>query len=125
MKLEFLANGSPDCPLIRIYEFNSKEAYELRRIALQLARGKEAAVRLHEQPNVTVIGRFEVTLQKGKKDRGVSEISPLKFEWVLSQGGWLQVADLIQPFSRGGASGFQWLSGTGKVNILLSCDGKW
>ena len=47
MKLEFLANGSPDCPLIRIYEFNSKEAYKLRRIALQLAK---AGVRLYKQP---------------------------------------------------------------------------
>jgi len=38
MKLEFLASGSPDCSLIRLYEFNAKEAYDLRRITLQLAR---------------------------------------------------------------------------------------
>jgi len=125
MKLEFLANGSPDCPLIRIYEFNSKEAYELRRIALQLARGREKVVRLHKQPNATVISGFELTLQQGKKDRGVSEISPLKFEWVLSQAGWLKVADLIRPFSRGATKGWQWLCEIGRTRILLSCDGHW
>src|SRR5919109_3201642 len=111
MKLEFLANGSPDCPLIRIYEFNSREAYELRRIALHLARGKETVVRLREQPNVTAIGGCELILQQGKKDRGAFSISPSKFEWVFPQSGWLQVADLIRPFSRGTASGFQRLSG--------------
>lgn len=125
MKLEFLASGSPDCPLIRIYEFNSKEAYELRRIALALARGTETVVRLHEQPNVTAIGGCELMLQQGKKERGVSAISSSKFEWVLPQAGWLQIAGLIRPFSRGGTNGYQWLSETGKVKILLFCDGKW
>lgn len=125
MKLEFLASGPPDCPLIRIYEFNSKEAYELRRIALQLARGRETVARLHERPNVTAIDDLELALQQGQKDCGVSEISRLKFEWVLSRAGWLWVASLIRPFSRGTTNGFQWLAGTGRVNILLSCDGKW
>ena len=125
MKLEFLASGSPDCPLIRLYEFNSKETYELRRIAVHLARGKETVVRLHEQPNVTAIGDLELALLQGQKDRGVSEMSRLKFEWVLSPAGGRQVADLIRPFSRGMANGYQWLPGTGKVQILLSCDGQW
>ena len=125
MKLEFLASGSPDCPLIRMYKFNSKEAYELRRVALQLARGKEKAVRLHEQPNVISSGGCELTLQQGQKDFGVSEISPLKFEWVLSQAGWLEVADLIRPFSRGTTEGWQWLCEIGRARVLLSCDGHW
>src|SRR5262249_34809201 len=92
MKLEFLASGSPDCPLIRLYEFTSKDAYELRRIVLQLARGEETIVWLHEQPNVTAIGGCELALRQGKKDRGVSATSLLKLEWILSPVSWLQVA---------------------------------
>ncbi|HEY6967970.1 MAG TPA: hypothetical protein VJA94_02105 [Candidatus Angelobacter sp.] len=125
MKLEFLESGSPDCPLIRLYEFTPKEAYQLRRIAIQLARGKETTVRLHEQPNVTAIGGCELLLLQGKEDRGVSAISSSKFKWILSPAGWLQVANLIRPFSRGAANGDQWLSETGKVKIVLSCDGRW
>lgn len=64
MKLEFLARGSPDCPLIRIYEFNSKETYQLRRTALQLARSKETAVLLHKDPNVIAIGGCELMLKQ-------------------------------------------------------------
>lgn len=106
-----LETGSSDCPLLRLYEFTSKEVYELRRIALPLARGQETTVRLGEQPNITAIGGCELTLRQGKKDRGVFATSPLKFEWILSPLAWLQVADLIRPFSRGVTKGFQWLSG--------------
>jgi hypothetical protein len=125
MKLEFLESGSPDCPLIRLYEFNAKEAYELRRIALQLAKGKEHTIFLHEQPGMISIGGCELTLQQEDKDRGASEISSLKFKWVLSQAGWLQVAGLIRPFSQGANKGWQWLSEVGKVRILLSVEGSW
>lgn len=125
MKLEFLASGSPDCPLIRLYEFNSEEAYQLRRMALQLARRKETAVLLHKDSSVVAIGGCELRLKKGEKDLGASQISFLKFECILSPSGWLQVADLIRPFTRGAANGYQWLSETGTVKILLSCDGKW
>ncbi len=125
MKLEFLASGARDCRLIRIYEFTAEEAHQLRRIAIQLAGTKETRVFLHKQPNVNAIGGCELTLHQGEKDRGVSEISPLKFDWILSQASWLQVAGLIRPFSREGATGFQWLSQPKKVQILLSFDGKW
>jgi len=77
MKLEFLESGSPDCPLIRIYEFSAEEAHQLHRIALWLARTEEKRVPLHKQPNVNAIGGCELTLHQGEKDRGVSEISPL------------------------------------------------
>ena len=125
MRLEFLEHGSLDCPLIRLYEFNPREAYQLRCMALPLARGTEATVPLHEQPNVTAIGGCQLRLRQGKKDPRVSRVSFVKFEWVLSRAGWLQVAGLIRPFSRGAAEGYQWLSEQGKVKILLSCDGRW
>jgi hypothetical protein len=40
MHMEFLRNDAPDCPLIRLYEFNLSEAQFLRRMALQLASGR-------------------------------------------------------------------------------------
>ena len=125
MKLEFLESGSPDCPLIRLYEFNSKEAYDLRRIALQLAKGREQNVSLHEQPAVIPIGGYELTLHQGEKDKGVKQVAPLKFTWVLTKSGWLNVGGLIRPFSRGNLGGFQWLSSKGGIQIILSPDGCW
>jgi hypothetical protein len=32
MKLEFLASGSPDCPLIRLFAFNGEEEIDVQRL---------------------------------------------------------------------------------------------
>jgi hypothetical protein len=125
MKLEFLENGSPDCPLIRLYEFNAKETYDLRCIALHLARGGEQTIALHEQPGVIPIRGCQLTLKQEKKDRGVMETAPLKLAWGLTKSGWFNVAGLIRPFSRGNLSGFQWLSNTCGIKVLLSRDEHW
>jgi hypothetical protein len=125
MKMEFLKSGSPECPLIRLYEFKASEAYELRRIALQLARGAYRAIPLQEGPALSPIVGCELTLSRGEEGQGVFETAPLKFSWALSKSGWIRVASLIRPFSRGKLSGFQWLSNQGGIQILLSPDGHW
>jgi hypothetical protein len=125
MKLEFVESGSPDCPLIRLYEFGTKEADSLRGVTLRLARTREQTVAFHEQPGIIPIGGCQLTLQLGEKDRGVSETGLNKFRWVLSKTGWLQVAGLIQPFMQTDSRGFQWLSGAGQIRVLLSHDGRW
>jgi hypothetical protein len=125
MKLEFLGSGSPDCPLIRLYEFGTKEANGLRRIALQLAGAKEQTVLFHEQPGVIPVDWCHLTLHLGEKDRGVSELGSNKFKWVLSKAGWFQVAGLMRPFTRTDSAGFQWLSDGGRIRVLLSHNGLW
>jgi hypothetical protein len=124
MKLEFLESGAPDCPLVRLYEFDANEAYNLRRIVIQLAGSSEQTVLFHEQPGVIPIGGCQLTLHLGDKDRGVSELASNKFKWVLSEAGWLQVSGLIRPFTRTDSSGFQWLSDGGRIRVLLSHDGR-
>jgi hypothetical protein len=125
MKVEFLKSGSPDCPLIRLYEFEASEVYHLRRIALRLARGTYQVIALHEEPGVFPIGDCQLTLSRGEKDRGVFETAPSRLAWVLTKSGWFNVAGLIRPFSRGNLSGFQWLSSNSGIQILLSRDGRW
>jgi hypothetical protein len=56
MKLEFLECGSPDCPLIRLYKFNAKEAYDLRRTALQLSG---AGKKLSSSMNSRALSRLD------------------------------------------------------------------
>ena len=125
MKLEFLENGSPDCPLIRLYEFDAKEADNLRRITLQLAGARGQTVLFHEQPGVIPIDGCQLMLHIGEKDRGVSELGSNKFKWILSKAGWFQVAGLIRAFTRTDSGGFQWLSDRGQIRVLLSHDGHW
>jgi hypothetical protein len=125
MKIEFLKSGSPDCPLIRLYEFKTSDVQSLRRIALQLARGRIHTVPLHKEQGILAIGGCQLALSRGEKDRGVFETGPLEFVWILTAAGWLSVSGLIRPFSRTNSGGFQWLSDGGKIRILLSRDGRW
>jgi hypothetical protein len=125
MKIEFLKSGSPDCPLIRLYGFDVNEVYNLRRIVLRLARGTQRTAVLNEEPGVLPVGGCQLTLRRGERDRGVYEVAPLKFEWMMTNDGWRSVGGLIRPFSRGDVSGFQWLSEIGKIAVLLSRDGSW
>jgi hypothetical protein len=125
MKMEFIRSGSPDCPLIRLYEFKTSEAQSLRRIVLQLAKGRTPSVLLHKAEGIEAIDWCQLTLSRGEKDRGTFETGPMEFAWVLTGGGWLSVSGLIRPFSQIGSRGYQWLSDRGKIRILISHDGSW
>lgn len=123
MKLEFLGEGSQDCPVIRLYDFDSQEAQRLLQIALQLAGQRDLAIALHAETIITPIDACELTLRCADGRAGVRELSPMRFEWVSSDGGWLDIASLIQPFCHVGGAGHQWLSRVGNIAVLLSLDG--
>ena len=125
MKLEFLNNGSPDCPLIRLYDFDAEQARRLQQIALRLTKDQSEAVALHAESDIHAINGCELTLRQADKDHGVNEVAESQFECALTKGAWLDVGGLIQPFCRGESSGHQWLTRISKIALLLSRDGQW
>ena len=92
---------------------------------LRLTKSENESFALHAETYIEAVDGCELTLRKGQKDRGVIELAEMKFECLLTQGGWLDVAGLIQPFCQGEFSGYQWLKRTGKIALLLSHSGKW
>ena len=125
MKLEFLQEGSPDCPLLRLYDFEPTEARQLQHAVLRLVRKNDEMIALHQQPGIQPLAGCELTLLRAGNFQGVREDLPLKFAWHYSIDGWLEVAGLIHPFCQADAGGFQWLSRIGKIAVLLSRDGSW
>jgi len=125
MKLEFLAEGAPDCPLIRIYSFTRAEALRLKEIADQLADSRTLEVALHDESFVEPIDACCLTLRREKRDQGVFQFAPLRFNCVLSDKGWLNFSGLLQPFCETDANGFQWLSEQGPISFLMSVNGTW
>ena len=125
MKLEFLPDGSPDCPLIRLYEFDRPEAWRLREIVNRLASGSHQTIALHEEKWVAPLGGCKLDLCLAAEDLGVLQTAPLTFQCALTADRWFDVACLVQPFSETDQSGFQWLNEDGKISLLLSRDGKW
>ena len=127
MKLEYIADGSPYCPLIRLYEFTDIETPGLRTKIAELAQGSSISIALHDLNFVTPIGDCELILIVADDDQGIlASDSDSLFMCMLSQETWEQIAGLIESFSKsGGLSGYQWLDETSDISLLLSPNGTW
>jgi hypothetical protein len=98
MKLEFLADGSPDCPVIRLYAFDTSAILRFSDLVNSLAVGAKANASLDEQPWIEPVAGCKLELCLGKRDRGILQIGPSKFECVLTGDGWADIVGLLQPF---------------------------
>lgn len=125
MKLEYLADGSPECPLIRLYEFTRDEARALRYIFCSLANGAIKTVSLEREPFIVPVSECQLILAADGKDRGIRASGSKSFECDLTELAWDNVAGLTEPFCHFETTGYQWLTSTGRVRLLISCDGKW
>jgi len=128
MKLEFLADGSDDCPLIRLYDFDVTGATRLREAFRALSDGARQSIPLHEEWWMRSVEDCQLILRLGKRDLGVVQRLPMRFECVLTEEGWLEAMEKTNPFCE--ASGnqqaeiHQWLNYDGEVGLLLSPTGK-
>lgn len=126
MKIEFLENGSPDFPLIRIYDFDESEVRTLFDAITALSNGSSKSVAIHELPKVESVAHCHLTAESTKRDIGVSRIrnEENSFLWELKPSGWDNVAGLIEPFLER-LSGAQFLDSPSKISVLLSWSGDW
>src|SRR5258708_26043391 len=118
--MEYLAGGSADCPLIRLYDFGQSEAKQLRELAKSLATGDRENVALHCEPWVESVSGCSLSLRRGNRNRGIRQSQTLRFECVLSSDGWSNVEGLLEPFCEPNTTGFQWLTNGGRVALLIS-----
>ena len=123
MKQEFLPSGSPDCPLLRLFDFSPAEACELRGIFAELASGARSRFELRElaQP----VHNCALVLSVGKRDEGIIQTAENHFECVLTRDTWDNVAFLTVPFCASASDGFQWLTEHSGISLLLSPSGQW
>ena len=136
MDIEFLKEGSADCPLVRIYGTDQKEFSTLLAAAKELATAEGKSRAAHEFPDFRPVSNCTLSLISASTDEGVRQIADMSFVWALTPAKWLLVAGLIEPFTLKPCDGsYQWLSGKearhglnrGPISILLSCsqDGHW
>ncbi|SRR6266568_359779 len=125
MKLDYLADGSPDCPLLRLYDFTSIEADKFLAAVSSLALGTAERVEVHRLPFVEAVGACSLALVRRSWDQAVVRLGPSTFECGLTSRTWDNVGFLVEPFAAG-AGGFQWLAGSpGEAAILFSVSGRW
>ena len=124
-KLEYLHEGSQDCPLIRLYDFGHSDVVAFRDLCLALAEGRLREVPLEDQAWVSAIGGCRLVLCASRFNRGVQvHKAERPFVMEYAEEGWLEVADKLEPFVHG-SGGYQWLTTEGDVNVLISRDGQW
>jgi len=122
MRLSFLPDGSPDCPLLLLSHFTSEDVAVLRRVARDLANGDRRRAGIEECMGAQAEPQLQFSVDE--RDRGIL-CTPPKFECLLTRATWWQVEGLIEPCLSQSATGYQWLDQSGEVALLLSRDGTW
>ena len=125
MKLEYIADGGHDTPLIRLYDFGRAEAIMLRGLVLDLHSGRRIRASLHDVGGIVPVGGCRLTFAVGSRDEGVIEQSG-EFTCSLTRDGWSRMADLMKPFCEHvEPNRFQYLDESSGITLLLSVDGCW
>lgn len=126
MKLEFLEDGLPDRPLIRLYAFDSTEAVHFRAVLRSLIDETCKRYDLHHDTKIEALNGCRLTLHLHDRDLGVVRYGHGAFDCVFTREGWCNVAFLVGPFCESAAPGrYQWLTDKGDAFLLLSTDGTW
>jgi hypothetical protein len=123
MKAEYLASGGPDCPILRLYDFDVTEARQLMEICISLADGSAQWIDLPAE----AINGCRLTLGAGPHDIGVRRIDKQgQFTCVLTRQNWQDVADRTETLCcETHGECYQWLDETSKISLLLSESGHW
>lgn len=125
MKIEYLAEGSLDWPLIRIFDFSTEEVRTLIDVVRHLGSSPNGTVAVHELPQVESVRNISLVFKIGEHYRGCNGAPP-DFECELTQIGWSNVEGLLEPFAASPSSGcYQWLDESGDVALLISPLGGW
>jgi hypothetical protein len=135
MKIEYLAEGAPDCPLIRIFDASIAEFSAVHAGVFELANGTASTTELHKASGVQLINLSELTLMTSRDTEGVQEKYLGQFYWLFPQEKWKIVAGLIEPFTKqtSGPPIHQWLCGrrallglnASQTSVLISQSGQW
>ncbi len=126
MKIEFLADGRADCPLIRLFEFELADIEKLRAACHDLAERRIDEFVLHDQPWVTSVGGCRFVWCARAHDVGVMlPSSGAPFVLEFSDEGWREIEDKLLPFLWTSQNRFNWLTNEGDVEVLFSHSGTW
>jgi hypothetical protein len=117
LQIDYIADGAPECPLIRIWDFTRQEACDLKQIFAALASRRKASHTIGKSP-------IQLQLVIGTQNKLIPAETPNAYVWTLSHDEWRTVTELTAPFCESDVHGFQWLKEDG-IAILLSVNGKW
>ncbi len=124
MNVDYLASGSDECPLIRLYQ-GSDGDYEV------LSAGILNLINKNVELDVLSLNGFvkdnsiqELTIRKDAEDEGIEEVNPGRFICHFSEEHLQDILEKIEHYRKSN-SGYHWLDDKSDISILLSYSGKW
>lgn len=127
MQLEYLPDGSEDCPLIRLFEFTVGELGQFCALLETCSSSPVGSkVPLHSQPYVTPMGGCTLVLSVGARSLGLRRTGgPADFTCTLDAESWMEARERAETLlPRVAEDGYQWLC-DGEARLLLSRSGQW
>jgi hypothetical protein len=125
VRIEYMAEGSDDAPLILIWSEKSRAACQLLNGINRLKDGDCNVLRIHDLSGFEAVEGVELHATVNASVSGLIQTSPRKFNWRLSKEGWQTVADLLAPFCDSHNPGsYQWLH-NGKLSLVFSTMRGW
>ncbi|HEX6885239.1 MAG TPA: hypothetical protein VF530_17830 [Planctomycetota bacterium] len=121
MRVEFIPEGSPHCPLLCLRDFDPGQVRALRELLRELVAGARPSVRVEEHLELAGARMHFVS---GDRDVGL-EAAREGFRLVLTPLSWHNVEGLLEPFEAPHVDGYQWLDESGWIRLLISRDGSW
>ena len=107
LKVEFLAEGSPDCPLVRLYGVDATGFARLHGLAQALSGSSSLRYDLATDACFDLVNTDTFVLSN--ESGGGAQATAGGFEWSLERYDWQTVAMLLEPLIDLDAGGFQWL----------------
>ncbi len=125
--LEFIPEGSDDCPLVLLSSSKPEKAEKLSQALTPLVTDNNAVVDIHTLPFVSPVDGCRLSAQVIDEDIGAILIGNTKnhFTWELTHQGWELVLAFLAPFTKPDRDrlGHQYLGPddeTGGIFVILS-----
>lgn len=111
MKIEFLADGAAETPLIRVYGAEAAHLATLEAVLRSLAGGHRSIVELADLDGFRSVNAT-LALIVGKENLGIRlPADGRSFQWVATRDAFDDAAELVAPLREPSPRGFQWLLG--------------
>jgi hypothetical protein len=108
MKLEYIPEGSSDCPLIRISDTSVEDISVLLDTWTSLSRQVGVELPLGLLEGMTAKDNCELVCSAGERSTGVQRQVDSRFLCTLTRAAWERVGRLTEPFLKQ-QTGYQWL----------------
>lgn len=135
MELEFLPDGSMDCPLLIMSPSVPEEAKLLYQAISDMVSVSGTTLDIHTLPFISPIEGCELSAEISGQDLGVIPTNTLDvflsetqnhFNWKLTRQSWEYVLALLHPFTtKKDSKGYQWLDETSQIEVLISEYYRW